>query len=69
MIRETVYRCTCRSGDSVRTAHVRAWDAREAEDLFVRELRIDGVTRAVDVRVERARAAAAQQGLAALPTL
>ncbi len=51
MVRESVYLCSCRSGETIRTAHVRAWDEQEAEDLFLRELRVDGVARAVDVRV------------------
>ncbi len=55
MIRESVYVCTCRSGDVVRTAHVRAWDEREATDLFLRELRSEGVENAIDVRVRPVR--------------
>lgn len=42
-IRETVFECTYASAAVRKTAHVRAWDAREAVELFAHELRADGV--------------------------
>ncbi|HUL60013.1 MAG TPA: hypothetical protein VLU43_12085 [Anaeromyxobacteraceae bacterium] len=57
MIRESVYLCSCRSGSTMREAYVRAWDEREAADVFVRELKDDGVRGAVDIRVRPLRAA------------
>jgi hypothetical protein len=41
--RESFYRCTFSSPRSRRVAHVRAWDAGEAVQLFRSELRTDGV--------------------------
>lgn len=41
--RESFYRCTFSSPQSRRVAHVRAWDAGEAVQLFRTELRTDGV--------------------------
>lgn len=41
--RESFYRCIFSSPRSRRVAHVRAWDADEAEQLFRTELRTDGV--------------------------
>jgi hypothetical protein len=41
--REGVYECTYASAGKHRTAHVRAWDAREAGELFADELRADGI--------------------------
>ena len=55
MKRENVYLVTCRSGSEVRQAHVRAWDEREAADVFVRELDDDGVQGAEDIRVQALR--------------
>jgi len=55
MKRENVYLVTCRSGSEVRQGHVRAWDEREAADVFVRELDDDGVQGAVDIRVQALR--------------
>lgn len=42
-IREAVYECTYASPHGRFTGHVRAWDAREAVELFARELRDEGV--------------------------
>lgn len=42
-IRESFYTCSFDSPTRRRVAHVRAWDAREAIDLFVVELRDDGI--------------------------
>jgi hypothetical protein len=41
--RESFYRCVFSSPQSRRVAHVRAWDAGEAAQLFKTELRSDGV--------------------------
>ncbi|HVO21784.1 MAG TPA: hypothetical protein VMU15_21210 [Anaeromyxobacter sp.] len=41
--RELFYRCIFSSPDSRLVAHVRAWDADEAAQLFQAELRTDGV--------------------------
>lgn len=41
--RESFYRCIFSSPRSRRVAHVRAWDADEALQLFRTELRADGV--------------------------
>ncbi len=41
--RESFFRCTFSSGSEQRIAHVRAWDAGEAVQLFRTELRGDGV--------------------------
>jgi hypothetical protein len=41
--RESFFRCTFSSLTSQRIAHVRAWDAGEAVQLFRTELRGDGV--------------------------
>jgi hypothetical protein len=45
MHRESVYVCTYVAGDEERVGLVRAWDHREAADLFARELELepDGV--------------------------
>jgi hypothetical protein len=42
-LREAVYACTYASARERRTARVRAWDAREAGELFAQELRGEGV--------------------------
>lgn len=41
--RETFFRCTFSSARSRRVGHVRAWDPRDAVQLFRAELRTDGV--------------------------
>ncbi len=41
--RESFFRCTFSSESSHRVAHVRAWDAGEAVQLFRTELKVDGV--------------------------
>jgi hypothetical protein len=50
--RESFYRCVFSSPRSRRVAHVRAWDADEALQLFRTELRADGVDErgAIEVR-------------------
>jgi hypothetical protein len=42
-MRESFYRCVFSSPRSRRVAHVRAWDAGEAVQLFRSELKLDGV--------------------------
>ncbi|HYG67924.1 MAG TPA: hypothetical protein VD838_09700 [Anaeromyxobacteraceae bacterium] len=42
-MREVVYECRYASGAEQRIAHVRAWDLREAVELFAEELASDGV--------------------------
>jgi hypothetical protein len=42
-IRESFFQCQFDSASRRRIAHVRAWDAKEAVQLFVAELRGDGV--------------------------
>lgn len=50
-IRETSFQCQFDSASRRRVAHVRAWDAQEALQLFVIELRADGVDEAGEVVV------------------
>lgn len=49
--RESFYRCVFSSPQSERVAHVRAWDAGEAVQLFRSELRSDGVEERGTIRV------------------
>ncbi len=42
-VRETFFECQFASATHRRIAHVRAWDAKEAVQLFELELRADGV--------------------------
>jgi hypothetical protein len=51
MQRESFYRCVFSSPQSERVAHVRAWDADEAVQLFRSELRSDGVEERGTIRV------------------
>lgn len=41
--RESFFRCSTASAQGPRVAHVRAWDACEAAELFRAELRADGL--------------------------
>lgn len=41
MHRESVYVCTYTVGEDERVAHVRAWNRREAAELFAREIELD----------------------------
>jgi hypothetical protein len=50
-IRESYFQCQFDSASGHRVGHVRAWDAKEALQLFVVELRADGVEEAGDVVV------------------
>jgi hypothetical protein len=49
--RELLFVCEFESRCERRIGHVRAWDAREAQELFLAELRADGVTEPGDVTV------------------
>jgi hypothetical protein len=42
MHRESVYVCTYTAGEDEHVAHVRAWDDREAAELFACEIELDG---------------------------
>jgi hypothetical protein len=53
MLRESVYFCSYDSGEGEHSAHVLAWDDREAAELFASEIREDvGDVRPSDIRVE-----------------
>ncbi len=58
MRRESVYVCTYTEGDGEIVAHVRAWDDREAAELFAREMELEpdgpAAIRLAEVRVRRA---------------
>lgn len=43
MRRESVYVCTYSTAEEEHVAHVRAWDAREAAELFACEMAIECV--------------------------
>jgi hypothetical protein len=49
--RETVFECTYDSAARRETAFVRAWDAREAVELFAHELEAAGVAEEGCIRV------------------
>lgn len=51
--REAVFECTYASPRGQRIAHVRAWDAGEAADLFAHELAADGITDPGSISVRR----------------
>jgi hypothetical protein len=42
MHRESVYVCTYTAGEDEHVAHVRAWDDREAAELFACEIEMEG---------------------------
>lgn len=65
MHRESIYVCTYTTAEEEHVAHVRAWDAREAAELFARELELDADRAAVAVDEIRVRPVAAR-GLGAL---
>ncbi len=50
-VRESAFQCQFDSSSGRRVAHVRAWDAEEALQIFVAELRDDGVDEAGEVVV------------------
>ncbi len=54
-IRESFFQCQFDSAARRRIAHVRAWDAKEAVQLFVTELRGDGVDEEGEVVVSPVR--------------
>lgn len=41
MHRESVFVCTYTAGEKEHVAHVRAWDNREAAELFAREIELE----------------------------
>jgi hypothetical protein len=49
--RELLFVCEFQSRYERRIGHVRAWDAGEARELFLAELRADGVAAPGDVKV------------------
>ncbi|HSD18692.1 MAG TPA: hypothetical protein VLC54_01545 [Anaeromyxobacter sp.] len=51
MIRESVFVCSCRLNETVRVAHVRAWDEDEATEIFVHEMNDEGILDGSDIRV------------------
>jgi hypothetical protein len=53
-VRESSFHCRFDSASRRWTANVRAWDAAEALQLFVAELRADGIDEAGDVVVSPA---------------
>lgn len=63
--RESFFRCTYSARGLERTAHVRAWDADEAETLFRAELDADGVSEKGTVDVVRVGASAREVEAAA----
>jgi len=50
--REKIYRCTLVTGSRRVTGHVRAWNEREAVQLFREELAESGVTARGDIMVK-----------------
>ncbi len=57
MHRESIYICTYTAGNGEIVAHVRAWDDREAVELFAREMELEPNApeiRLAEVRVRRA---------------
>lgn len=50
--KETFFRCTFSSARSQRVAHVRAWDRRDALQLFRTELQTEGVDERGTIEVE-----------------
>lgn len=59
--REAVFECTYASAASQRIAHVRAWDAGEAVELFAHELRAEGVQQSGTISVRGGRGARARK--------
>ncbi len=51
-IRESSFECRFDSASRRRVGRIRAWDANEAVQLFVIELRADGVDEAGEVEVQ-----------------
>jgi hypothetical protein len=50
-IRESAFQCQFESAARRRIAHILAWDAKEAQQLFEAELRADGVDEPGEIRV------------------
>ncbi len=55
-IRESSFECRFDSASRRRVAHIRAWDAKEALQLFEAELRADGVEEPGELVVSPVRA-------------
>jgi hypothetical protein len=56
MHRESIYVCTYTAGGEEHVAHVRAWDDREAAEVFAREIELEsegGEVPVAEVRVRR----------------
>jgi hypothetical protein len=64
--REGLYECVFRSGSQRYSTYVRAWDDREAADLFQVELRLDGIGGDGTIEVKQMGGAAGQNALQAL---
>ncbi len=58
MTREALFECTYASAVRRRSALIRAWDAREAVELFASELREEGVAERGKISVRARRGAA-----------
>lgn len=54
MFRESVFVCSCRLNETVRVAHIRAWDEDEAAEIFLHELNEEGIFDVSDLRVSAA---------------
>jgi hypothetical protein len=68
MRRESVFACTYAAGNGEHVAHVRAWNRREAAELFAREIELDfgADVRIAEIRVTPVfRRDGAEQGTAA----
>jgi hypothetical protein len=63
--RELLYRCTFSSTHRTSVAHVAAWDAREAIQLFSAELADDGVGERGTIEVESLEGTLSEQRRAA----
>jgi hypothetical protein len=55
MHRESIFACAYGTGDDELVAHVRAWDDREAAELFVREMELESDPRAIRLAEVRVR--------------
>jgi hypothetical protein len=55
MHRESTYVCTYTAGEDEHVGHVRAWDDREAAELFAREMELESDVHAISVAEIRVR--------------
>ncbi len=55
MHRESIYVCTYTDGEDEHVGHVRAWDDREAAELFACEMEIESDIHAISVAEIRVR--------------